>query len=243
MAGRKLLLLIDAGGESMHVLASRVRRLGYLAVRAKTTEEAKQFLCDPRYTVSAAVIPPDLPAANLRSALEALQKISAARHLVFLVSGSWPPSRTRRELAHSGVEFALWEPVDAHTLRFQINRAMAGHIPRASRRRALRAPASWSVDLRVGKRPKEARVYSISAKGAFLATPAPALRRTVVAAKIPLPMATVRTMGRVVFTNVPGNLMKRNLPIGMAVRFEGTPPETEALLQVYAEERQRALEV
>jgi len=29
----------------------------------------------------------------------------------------------------------------------------------------------------------------------------------------------------------------------MAVRFEGTSPETEALLQVYAEERQRALEV
>jgi hypothetical protein len=227
----------------MHVLASRVRRLGYLVVRAKTTEEAKQLLRDPRYAVSAAVIPSDLPAADLRTALGAFRQLSLAEHLAFLVTGSRPPSDRRRELANAGVEFALWEPVDAHTLRFQINHALAGHIPRASQRRALRAPASWPVDLHVGKRHKEARVYAISANGAFLVTPAPALRRTIVAAEIPLPMATVRTTGRVVFTNVPGNLMKRSLPVGMAVRFEGTPPETEALLQIYAEERHRSLEI
>ena len=73
--------------------------------------------------------------------------------------------------------------------------------------------------------------------------PAPAVRRTMVVAKIPLPTGTVSTAGRVVFTNVPGNLMKRSLPVGMAVRFEGTPPETEALLQVYAEVRHCTLEV
>jgi len=243
VAGRKLLLLIDVGRESMHVLASRVRRLGYLVVRAKTTEEAKQLLCDPRYAVSAAVIPPDLPATNLRTALEALRQLSAVEHLAFLVSGSRPPSGRRSELKDAGAEFALWEPVDAHALRFQINKAMAGHIPQPSRRRALRAPASWPVDLRAGRRHKEARVYTISAKGAFLATPAPALRRTIVVPKMALPMATVRATGRVVFTNVPGNLMKRSLPVGMAVRFEGTPPETEALFQIYAEVRHCALEV
>jgi hypothetical protein len=190
-----------------------------------------------------AVIPSDLPAANLRTALEAFRQLSLVEHLAFLVTGSRPPSDRRRDLANAGVELALWEPVDAHTLRFQINHAMAGHIPRASRRRALRAPASWPVDLYVGKRHKEARGYAISATGAFLATPAPALRRTIVAAEIPLPMATVRAAGRVIFTNVPGNLMKHSLPVGVAVRFESTPPETEALLQIYAEERHRALEV
>lgn len=243
MRNRKSLLLVDAGEEPMQVLASRVRRLGYLVVRAKTTEEAKQILCDPRYAVSAAVIPSDLPTANLRTALEALRKLSASPHLGFLVTGGRPTSDRRRDLAHAGVELALWEPVDAHTLRFQINRALAGHIPRASRRRALRAPASWTLDLHMGRRHKEARVYAISAKGAFLATPAPALRRTVVAAEFPLPMGTVRASGSVVLTNVPGNLMKHSLPVGMAVRFENTSPETEALLQIYAEQRHRALEV
>jgi hypothetical protein len=58
-----------------------------------------------------------------------------------------------------------------------------------------------------------------------------------------LPMATVRTTGRVVFANPPGDRMKRNLPVGMAVRFEGTPPETEALFRIYAEIRHCVLEV
>ena len=62
-------------------------------------------------------------------------------------------------------------------------------------------------------------------------------------AKIPLPMARVSTTGRVVFTNVPGNLMKRNLPVGMGVRFQGTSPETKAFLQIYAEECRRGLAV
>jgi CheY-like chemotaxis protein len=243
MPGRKLLLLIDAGAESMHLLASRVRRLGYLVVRAKTTEEAEQLLRDPRYAVSAAVIPTDLPAASLPGALGALRQLSPVEPLAFMVSGSRPSESRRRELAHAGVEFALWEPIDAHTLRFQINHAMAGHVPRASRRRALRAPASWPAQLRVGTRHKEARVYTISARGAFLATPAPAVCRSVVATEIPLPMATVRITGRVVSTNVPGNLMNRSLPVGMAVQFQDTPPETEALLQIYAEERRRALQV
>jgi hypothetical protein len=243
VAGRKLLLLIDVGGESMHVLASRVRRLGYPVLRAKTTEEAKQLLCDPRYAVSAAVIPSDLPVANLRGALQALRQISAVEHLAFLVSGSRPPPARRRELQEAGAEYGLWDPVDAHTLRFQINRAMAGRLTQPSRRRSLRAPASWPVNLRVGRRHKEGRVYSISAKGAFVATSTPPLRRSTVVAKMALPMATVRATGPVVFTNVPGNLMKHNLPVGMAVRFEDTPPETEALLQVYAEVRHCTLEV
>jgi len=243
MPRRKLLLLIDAGAESMHLLASRVRRLGCLVLRAKTTEEADRLLRDPRYVVGAAVIPTDLPAASLPGALAAFRKLSPVEPLAFMVSGSRPSASRRRELAHAGVEFALWEPIDAHTLRFQINLAMAGHVARASRRRALRAPASWAVQLRVGKRLKEARVYTISARGAFLATPAPAMRRSAVVTEIPLPMATVPITGRVVSTNVPGNLINRSLPPGMAVRFEDTPPETEALLQIYAEERRRALQV
>jgi hypothetical protein len=242
VAAQKL-LLIDAGSESMHVIASRIRRLGYPVLYAKTIEKAEQLLCEPRYAVGAVVIPPDLPVANLRGALGAFRNASAVERLPFLVSGSRPPTGRRTELADAGVEFALWEPADAHTLRFQINRAMAGHISRASRRCALRAPAAWPVDLRVRRRHEKARVYTISATGAFLATSAPAPRRTSVFAKMDLPMATVLTTGRVVFANPSGDHMKRNLPVGMAVRFEGTPPETETLLRIYAEIRHCVLEV
>jgi hypothetical protein len=237
------LLLIDAGRESMHVLASRVRRLGYPVLYAKTSEKANQLLSNPTYAVSAVVIPPDLPVTDLRTALEAFRSASAAERLAFLVSGSRPPTGRRTELAEAGVEFALWDPVDAHTLRFQINRAMAGDISQPSRRGALRAPASWPVDLRVRWRHEKARVYTISAGGAFLATSAHAPPRSSVFAKMDLPMATVRTSGRVVFANAPGNLMKRSLPVGIAVRFEDTAAETEALFRIYTEIRHCGLEV
>lgn len=242
MAQQKL-LLIDAGHESMHVLASRVRRLGYPVLYAKTSEKANQLLSNPTYAVGAVVIPPDLPVTDLRTALEAFRRVSTAERLAFLVSGSRPPTGRRTELAEAGVEFALWDPVDAHTLRFQINRAMSGNSPRPWRRGALRAPASWPVDLRVGGRREKARVYTISSGGAFLATSAHAPPRTSVFAKMDLPMATVRTSGRVVFANAPGNQMNHSLPAGIAVRFEDTTAETEALLRIYAEIRQCVLEV
>jgi hypothetical protein len=42
-------------------------------------------------------------------------------------------------------------------------------------------------------------------------------------------------------TNVPGNLIRDNLPIGMGVRFERTPPEIETALAAWANDRLTAL--
>ena len=224
-----------------HTASVRVRNLGYRAVRAKTTEEAHQILVDPRFAIGAAVIPPDMPALDLRGALRALSQLASVEELTFLVHGQRPFSQRRRELAQAGVGLALWDPVDAHTLRFQLNRVFAGNVPLRGRRRALRAPAAWRVDLRLGRRQKEARVYTISARGVYLATKAPALRGVSLDVELPLPLGTVQAAGRVAMTNVPGNLMKQILPVGMGVRFDSVSAEAEALLQVYAEERLREL--
>jgi hypothetical protein len=240
---RKTLLLVDSGADAMEVLAARLRRMDYLVVRAKTTEEAHGLLVDPRYAIGAVVIPPDLPSADLAGAVAALRRLSGDLSLPFLVSGWRPFSERRRELARAGVSHALWEPVDAHTLRFQVNRALAGTVSRRSLRRALRAPATWFVEVRTGRRQRAARVYTVSARGAFLATATPAPGRSPVAFELPLPMGTARVAGRVVATNVAGNLRRRSLPIGMAVVFEETAAETEAFLQLYAEERLRQLDV
>ena len=88
-------------------------------------------------------------------------------------------------------------------------------------RRAERVPASWPVEVRIGSRARPAQLYSLSARGAFLATAGPALRRTLVHITLPLPSQDLRVAGEVVLTNVPGNLRKRNLPIGMGIRFLG----------------------
>ena len=79
----------------------------------------------------------------------------------------------------------------------------------------------------VGGRRKEATVYSLSAGGAFLATPRPSLRGASVALELPLPLRDVAVGGRVVYTNVPGNLQRANLPLGMGVVFTALAPEAE----------------
>jgi hypothetical protein len=236
-------MLVDAGGESMEVLAGRVFRLGQRVVRPKTTEEASQLLNDRRYQIGAAVIPSDLPVSDLGGALSALRRQAPEGHLPFLVAGQRPPAGLRRELGRAGAELALFEPTDAHTLRFQINRALAGPTRPGRARRALRAPAAWEVALNVRSRSKRARVYSISTQGAFLATPTPSMLRATIETRVPLPSGAVDISGRVVMTNVPGNQLKRKLPVGMAIRFDEIAPETEALLQIYAKERQDRLEL
>jgi hypothetical protein len=52
---------------------------------------------------------------------------------------------------------------------------------------------------------------------------------------------SVTASGRVVMTNVPGNVMKRNLPFGMGVHFDQVSEQSSVALLIYAEERSRAL--
>jgi hypothetical protein len=160
-----------------------------------------------------------------------------ARGIAFLRTG---------KLREAGAELALWDPLDDHTLRFQVNSALArGGAPNLPRR-ALRVPTHWPVQVRMGARTRPAHVYSVSTRGAFLATAGPALRRSLVHVTLPLhddAGEPLRVAGEVVATNVPGNLRRRNLPLGMGVRFLGLGPNAERTLQRYADERARDLAV
>ncbi len=186
------------------------------------------------------LIPPDLPTLDLPRALRSLSRGANGATLPLLVCGPAPDAAARARLREAGARLALWEPADDQTLRFQVNRALAGanagDVPRA----ALRVPTDWPVEVRMGRRSRPARVYSLSARGAFLATPVPALRRSLVHLSLPLAAAggdPLRISCEVVSTNVPGNLRRRNLPLGMGVRFLGLRKETQRVLERYTEER------
>lgn len=236
-------LLVDAGADPMEDLAARLRALGYRTVRAKSVEEGLSVLSDPRFVVGSALIPPDLPALDLERALHAFRSAQPDAVLPLLAVGRRPDADHRARMRRAGVEWALWRPIDDHTLRFQVNRALAGGGPAVSNRRSPRVPASWPVKLTIGTREKPAKLYALSATGAFLATPRPSMPRALLYLSVPLPAGDIRVGGRVVMTNVPGNLARANLPIGMAVRFTGHPPETERLLASWVEERAEALRV
>jgi hypothetical protein len=237
-------LVVDAGGHPLEPVAQRLRLLGIPALRAKTAAEARAALGDPRAALGAVLIPPDPPALDLPRALRALSRAADGSALPLLVCGPRPEPEARARLREAGAELALWDPLDDHTLRFQVNRALARAGPGKVPRRALRVPAHWPVQVRMGARTRPAHVYSVSARGAFLATAGPALRRSLVHVTLPLADEAgepLRVAGEVVATNVPGNLRRRNLPLGMGVRFLGLGPNAERALQRYADERAREL--
>jgi len=82
-----------------------------------------------------------------------------------------------------------------------------------------------------GGREKEALVYSVSPGGAFLATPRPSMRGARVSVQLPLPAGNLSLDGRVLYTNVPGNLQRPDLPVGMGVAFDAPSSEAERELR------------
>jgi hypothetical protein len=240
MAKREILVL-DAGSPSMRHLTTRLRRLGYSVLPSKTPDHADRLLRTRGSGIAAAVIPVDLPTFDLGAALRFLRRLEPTGELNFVAAGQRPSGAGRRLLRDAGVELALWEPVDEHTLRFQANRALASSEIVRGNRTSLRAPATWSVAVWAGTRRKPARVYSLSAGGAFLATGRPSLPGAPLRIDLPASPGPLRLQARVVMTNVPGNLIRENLPIGMGVCFQRTPPEVEAALTAWVNKRLAAL--
>lgn len=238
----KDVLVLGAQAPEMELLRARLGRMGYRAVPAKTPDQARAFLRVAGTRVGAVIVPSDLPVMNLSSALASLRTLAPSDDLMFLAGGRDPGEEGRRRLRDAGVELAVFDPVDPHTLRFQMNRALSGFRRLRGRRRTVRAPADWPVVIHHAGRVKEGRVYSISASGAFVTLQQPCMTRTRVALDLAMPGGgRVAAAARVVMTNVPGNVMRRSLPFGMGVQFDQLSEAVSVSLLVYAQERFRAL--
>ncbi len=224
-------LVLESAPEQAAVLSLRLRELGgYRPLVAKSPEEAVRIVEDPRFGLRAALLAPDFPVADLPRALDATRASAGARRLRFIAIGRRPAPETLTRLREAGVELALWEPYDDGRLRFQLNRAIAGP-QQESVRKDQRAPTDWRARVLGGGREKEALVYSVSPGGAFLATPRPSMRGAQVSVVLPLPGGNLCLESRVLYTNVPGNLQRAELPVGMGILFEDPSPEAERELR------------
>ena len=225
------ILLLETSPERVAALSQRVRSLGgYRPLTAKSPEQALRMVEDSRFAICAAMLAPDFPFADLSRALAAMRIAAGARHLRFLALGERPAPDMLMRLRDASVELALWEPYDDGRLRFQLNRALAAP-EQESLRRSQRAPTDWRARVMSGGREKEALVYSVSPGGAFLATPRPSMRGACVSVVLPLPAGNLSLEGRVLYTNVPGNLQRPDLPVGMGVAFEEPSAEAERELR------------
>lgn len=243
MAERRSLLLVENGAEPMEEISLRLRQMDFHVLRTKTLDQATEVLRDPRYVVGATLLPPDLPALDLERTILSFHGNEPDRSLGLMIYGERPDADHRARMRRAGVEYALWVPLDDNTLRFQVNKALAGGGPPVSSRRAVRVPTNWPIQVATGGRRKPAKVYSLSARGAYLATLRPSLPRAQVELSLPLPDGDLQIVGEVVMTNVPGNLVRRNLPIGMGIRFTEPGKEAAQAIARFAEERQAWLRV
>src|SRR5574338_693280 len=238
------LLLLGANAPEMELLRTRAARLGYRVVPAKTPDQAHALLRVGGTRIGAVIVPSELPVVDLRAALDALRRLVPAHELAWIAAGRDPGAAGRERLRLAGIHLALFDPVDSHTLRFQLNRALAGRRLSSAHRRTVRAPADRPVAVRVAGRRKEGRLYSVSASGGFVALDQPSLARSRVGLEFALPdFGRMDVQARVVMTNVPGNLPRPSLPWGMGVQFEDVDAAASVALLVYAQERFRTLAV
>jgi len=229
-------LVLDGGGAPRAALVHRLRRLGYRTLRAKSPEDAVRLVEEVRHLVAVALIPPDLAVIDLPSALSALAAGAPGGSIGYVVTGAQPGPEALDELRHAGVSLALWEPFDDVRLRFQVNRALSDDDQGGLPRRDLRAPVDLPARIFRAGRVQPARTYTLSAGGIFVETPRPAMRGASLEVEVPIGAGPLRLPGVVVYTNVPGNLHRSNMPVGMGVRFSKLPdPAAVALRRLVAD--------
>lgn len=238
---REVLLIEDASARPASPLRRRLRGLGFCVRQIGEPGELPLLTNRADLPSRALLLDTGLPPARISAFLAPLSRLLAAGEMSGLAVGRAPATVLRERLREAGVSLALWLPFDDRTLRFQVNRAFLRTRSEGPARAELRAPLPWRVILRAGERRREAHLYNLSQGGAFLET----ARSSVVGARleVELQLAGGRASlsADVRHTNVTGNLLRPQLPIGMGVRFRDPDPAIRRDLAEIVVQRNRDL--
>ena len=200
--------------------ADRLRKLGFSVSSVRSPLEAR-----PEAAPAVVVVNALLPEDCLDHCLELHRAALREHSLLGLVLGRSISSARRSQLRRAGFSLQVLAPIDQGALRFQVGRGFLARRKPGATRRELRAPVPWAARALASSRQKHVSVYNLSPGGAYLETPRPWLSGT----RLRLELAGVGLSGgisgRVVHTNVPGNLMNRRAPVGMGVHFEEASAE------------------
>jgi hypothetical protein len=249
MAPVRECVLLYAFGAGLGDLAARIRALGYDAPVEDGPRAGAARVARHAEPVRAALLPADFALPERAGELDHLLRAAGASGLRFVAVGARPGAEAEQRLRQKNVRLCLWTPFHERELRFVLNRALFDPAQgsfdpeKAEERHALRVPTELAARVRVGGREKPAFVYSLSAAGCFLETLRPSLVGGALEVVLPLPQGEVRAAGRVVLTNVPGNLQRAKLPCGMGVEFRQLDPATRAAIDAFVRERARAYEL
>ena len=238
--GESFLLL--GFGPAYARLAHRLVGLGFLALRAETLEDALGTLqlADP--PVRAFLLPPAPPLPELGPSLRWLAERSLDGNLRAAVVGARPGPEAVARLRGAGVALALFDPFTDGELRFVLN--FLAYNPRCGEWRSrLRVPTRLDAQLTGETRAKEARVYNLSADGAYLETAEPAEAGSQLVLELPLPSGPLRVAARVLTSREPSPWHRETLPRGMGVRFHDVGPAARESLERFIDERARSFQL
>lgn len=240
MSASHFILMIEHEASTTETLATRLVRLGVEPIRVPDLAEAIAAVKSRQYAFGAVLLPSDLPGKLVRKAMKSMRRREPM--LPAMAYGKKPDERQAAALRAAGVLLALWDGYDETVLRFQLNRLVAGDASSADRG-ARRVPTHLPVRIQVGGREKVGMLYSLSQGGCFIETPRASMDGARLRVLVTLGETPLELDGLVVFANVPGNLQRPNLPLGMGVRFVDLPAEAGCTISDFVQARHHALEV
>ncbi len=240
MSASHFILLVGSDPTRTEALAAQLVGLGVEPIRATDLLEAVTTIEGGAYLISAVLLPSDVPGRHVAEAMERMRRSEPM--LPAMAYGKVPDARQAAALRGAGIRLALWDGWDRGVLRFQLNRLVSGEEMQAIRN-GERAPVHVPVRIRVGGREKQGVLYSLSHGGCFVETPRASMEGARVELAFDLAGQSYSLASLVLFSNVPGNLQRPNLPLGMGVRFIEVHPVAAEHLEAFIEERTRSLEI
>jgi len=243
----RVLLYAFAGG--LGELAPRLRALGYEPLVEEEPRAAAARVARHDQPVRAVLLPAAFALPHRGGELDHLVRAAGTLGIRFVAVGARPGPEAEFQLREKNVRLCLWSPFHDRELRFVVNRALfdptaAFYDPeKADVRHDLRVPTELAARVRVGGREKPALVYSLSVGGCFLETQRPTLVGATLEIALPLPLGEFSAAGRVILTNVTGNLERSRLPRGMGVEFQRLVPDAREAIQHFVRQRARAYEL
>jgi len=219
-------------GRASGDLVERLRNNHFEPHLVRDLEAAVRILSDGVVPVHAVLLPSVHELEDLSGALDRLRAAAPEGRIRIVTVGKRPGLAQVETLREAGIDFALFEPFSDPELRFVLNQALfddsLGEV-----RREVRVPTPILARVITKTGPKVAAVYNLSVGGVYLETARPAQEGIRVEVELRLPGGQLSLPALVISTNVPGNLKRENLPVGMGVRFDALEPDQEELLRQY----------
>ncbi len=236
MADERYVLAFEGEGNQVGDVAMRLLRLGFDVLYARSAEEAWLLARQEAAHIHTLLFPPGVNLADLGRLAHEVQNSAGGRAPILVVAGERPDETVRKALREAGVVWAIWDPGDDAALRFAVGSAIS--LPSELQPRGEpRVPTSRLTTFYVGDKRRDAVLYSLSERGAFLETSRPAPPGTGIAVEMTFPDRQLQTLARVLYATPAPEKGLARMPGGMGIVFEGLSEEGARFLRSYVSKR------